>query len=421
MRRTNVFRREGAPRRAGLYRRAGVFLDRAGKARRGRKEMITPRRQIAPAGGPRRGVIGPAGGPPRRRYWPVLWPVCWPREVFAAEVFPGRGRAPWITRGAVWPGVRRPEVLSAAAAPRSRGITLRGAIGRPRLLRAGLSPVVPRVSLSPVVARATLCGARSRPGLLRAGLSPVVPRVSLSPVVASATLRGAISRPGLLRAGLLPPVIAQATLCRGRSRPGALRVARGPAARGFSRGPGSERPGILRVGQRPEILLQRGVAGARPESGISRTAWQRRRSTAATPGRRVCGQLVAVARPVEGVTVRLVRGEGIFRVSHPCPPGPSVVPPARDHGRNRWLVHSFPGDHTLDSVTIPRPSVRRVPSPAFASAPAADHDAGRGRGSVSDSGQREPGPRPGPGGHAGGPAPGPGGHSAGESSGAAEC
>ncbi len=319
MRWTKVFRRERAFRPAGAFRRPGAFLETAGKASRGRKEMITARRQIAPAGGPRRGVIAPAAGPPRRRFWPA--------EVFAAEVFPDRGRAPRIARGAMWPGVRRPEFQPAALIPRSRGFTLCGTRSRRRLLRVSLSPVVPRVSLSPVVGRATLRGARSRRRLLRASLSPVVPRVSLSPVDARATLRGARSRRRLLRASLLPPVIAEATLCRGRSRPGFLLVVRGPVARGFSRRPGSERPGILGVGQRPEILLRRDLAAVRPESRISRTAWQRRRGTAATPRRRVCGQLVPVVRPVELVVVRLGGGEGIFRVSHPCPPGPSVVSP----------------------------------------------------------------------------------------------
>ena len=286
--------------------------------------MITARRQIAPAGGPRRGVIAPAAGPPRRRFRPAYWPAS---EVLARGGLPGaRGRAPRITRGAVWPGVRRPEFLSAAPVPRSRGITLRGARSRPGLLRASLSPVVPRVSLSPVVARATLRGARSRPGLLRAGLLPTV---------------------------ILPTVIAEATLCRGRSRPGVLRVARGPVSprvqpgageraarnprgRSAARNPAAAGPGRPR-GRNPESPVRRGSGGGvplpRPGAASAASSWRSRgRSKASSSGS-------SGEKGFFGCRIRVL-------------PDPLSYPPARDHEKNRWLVHSFPGDHAPDSVTI---------------------------------------------------------------------
>ena len=191
---------------------------------------------------------------------------------------------------------------------------------------------VPRAGLAARVRGFSLRRGRTRPRLRGPGRGPAVAGVGL---------RRGRTWPGF-RGPRRPPAVAGVSLGREIGSPGILRHVPGPGVRGLGLGPGSQRPGIFRVGQRPEILRRCALAAVRPEPRISGAAWQRRGSTAAAACRRLRGHLAALGRPHLGVIVaRLTGGEGIFRVSHPCPPRPYLVPPARDHEKNQGMVH-FP-------------------------------------------------------------------------------
>ena len=271
--------------------------------------------------------------------------------------------------------VSRPEPMGHPARPAPTAPPARPASpARP----AGPGPAAPEGRLPPTAR----CGPFWCPRLSGPVLCPRLPRpvrvstalrvrsVSTAPEARSVStalrgpfwcprLPGPVRCPRLLGPAFRPGRLRLLRLRRSRRRPGVL----GPGLR--ARG---QWPRILRGGQRPEILARR-LRPVRPEARIPGAPGQRRRTAAATACRARAARhpfradLLAVTQPVGRAPPPPFSAPFAGRSGEKEFSGcririlPRLIgyPPARDHEKNRWAVHSFPRGHVWAFVIIPRP------------------------------------------------------------------